>query len=317
MPKIAILDDYLESAMKFGDWKSLPEEYEISIFKNTLVDPRDLIKRLIDFEIICAMRERTPFPKHIFDKLPNLKLFITTGMRNASVDISAAKENGITVCGTEGSKWATAEHTWALIQSCARNIPHDDFMMKKNYWQTRMGVELHGRTLGILGLGRIGEQVSRFGKAFGMDVTAWSQNLSKERCNELDVKLVDKESLFKNSDFLTIHLVLSERTKHIVAEPEFKLMKPNAFLINTSRGPIVKESALITALATRSIRSAAVDVFEEEPLPPNHRFCELDNLVMTPHTGYMTEETYKIFFGQTIENIKAWHTGKPKRALTT
>jgi phosphoglycerate dehydrogenase-like enzyme len=316
MPKIAILDDYTEMALKMADWGSLPGGYETVVFNDNLVEPEALAARLKDFEIICAMRERTPFRAEMFERLPNLKLFITTGMRNASVDVEAAKAKGVVVCGTSGSSWATAEHTWALLMASARNIAHDDRMMRDGLWQTRICLELRGKTLGLLGLGKIGAQVASFGKAFGMDIVAWSQNLNQERCDEIGAELVSKQELFTRSDFLSIHMVLSDRSRGLVGAADLALMKPDAFLVNTSRGPIVDQAALLNTLQAGAIRGAAIDVYETEPLPAGHAYRALQNVVLSPHMGYVTEETYRIFHGHAVENIQAWHDGAPIRELS-
>jgi phosphoglycerate dehydrogenase-like enzyme len=316
LPNIAILDDYTDAALSSADWGLLPEGYNITVFNDHLSEPAALIERLKGFDVICAMRERAPFPAQVFESLPKLKLFITTGMRNASVDISAANKNGIIVCGTSGSGVSTPEHTWALLQACARNIPHDAVMMREGKWQTKIGVELFGRTLGLLGLGRIGGRVAEYAKVFGMNIVAWSPNLTQDRCNEFGAKLVSKEELFGQADFLSIHLVLGSRSHQLVSENELKLMKSSSFLINTSRGPIVDEKALIAALKRRKIRGAGIDVYNTEPLPVDNEYRKLDNIILTPHTGYFTEESYKIFYQQIVENIIAWHNGSPLRQLT-
>ena len=315
MPKIAILDDYTNLALKMADWASLPAEYQTVVFNDNLVEPVALAERLQDFEIICAMRERTPFSAEIFEQLPNLKLFITTGMRNASVDVEAARAKGVVVCGTHGSAWATAEHTWALLQASARNIAHDDRMMREGKWQTRICLELRGRTIGILGLGKIGGQVASFAKAFGMNIIAWSQNLTQERCDEFGAELVNKQDLFRRADFISIHMVLSDRSRGLVTAAELALMKPDGFLVNTSRGPIVDQSALLRTLQVGAIRGAALDVYDVEPLPAEHPYRSLENVVISPHMGYVTEETYKMFHGHAVENIRAWHDGAPIREL--
>ncbi len=315
MPRIAILDDYMRSALAMADWTSLPDGYEPVVFADTVADPDLLVDRLRNFEIVCAMRERTPFPAGVFERLENLKLFNTAGMRNAAVDVAAARARGIVLCGTGGSPWVTAEHTWGLLLACARHIPHDDRMMRANRWQTRVGVELRGRTLGILGLGRIGGQIAHYAKAFGMEMIAWSKNLTANRCAECGAELVTKEELFRRADFVTIHLLLSSRTRDMVGSGELALMKSGAFLINTSRGPIVNEDALIAALRARKIQGAGVDVYDREPMPWDHPLRALDNLVMTPHTGYVTEETYRRFYGDIVENIQAWHDGAPIREI--
>jgi len=316
MPKIALLDDYTNESLSFADWGKLPDGYEPVVFTDNLVDHDALAERLQDFEIICAMRERTPFPAAMFERLGNLKLFITTGMRNASVDVAAAAARGVVVCGTSGSGWATSEHAWALIHACARNIAHDDRMMRDGKWITRVGVELHGKTLGVMGLGRLGGQVATFGKAFGMDVIAWSQNLTKERCEEMGVEPVTKDDLMRRSDFLTIHLVLSDRSRGLVSAADLGLMKPTSYLINTSRGPIIDEAALIKTLKDKKIAGAAVDVYDHEPLPADHELRGLENLLMTPHTGYVTQESYRVFHEHMVENILAWHNGEPIRVIS-
>ena len=315
MPKIAILDDYTNMALKMADWRTLPDGYETVVFDDNLVEPQALVARLKDFEIICAMRERTPFTAEIFAGLPKLKLFITTGMRNASVDVAAARANGVVVCGTEGSAWATAEHTWALLMAAARNIAHDDRMMRDGLWQTRMCLELRGKTLGLLGLGKIGGQVSTYAKAFGMNIIAWSENLTQARCDEMGATLVSKEDLFASADFISIHMVLSQRSRGLVTAADLARMKPGGFLVNTSRGPIVDEAALVETLRGGGIRGAAIDVYGTEPLPVEHAYRGLENIVISPHMGYVTEETYRIFHGQSVENIQAWHDGAPIREI--
>ena len=316
MPKIAILDDYTEMALEMADWGSLPDGYVTVVFKDNVVEPNALVARLEGFEIVCAMRERTPFTAEIFARLPHLKLFITTGLRNASVDVEAAKARGIVVCGTQGSAWATAEHTWALLMAAARNIAHDDRMMRDGLWQSRICLELRGKTLGLVGLGKIGAQVASFGKAFGMDIIAWSQNLTRERCGEIGAKLVTKTDLFSRADFVSIHMVLSDRSRGLVTAENLGRMKQDAFLVNTSRGPIVDQAALLSTLRAGAIRGAAIDVYETEPLPGDHPYRGLENAVLSPHMGYVTEETYRIFHGHSVENIQAWHDGAPIRQLS-
>ncbi|MBT5266697.1 MAG: D-2-hydroxyacid dehydrogenase family protein [Rhodospirillaceae bacterium] len=315
MPKIAILDDYANVSLDMANWGSLPDGYEPVVFKDNLVEVGALAERLADFEIVCAMRERTPFPGEVFAKLPNLKLFITSGMRNASVDFAAARAQGVTCCGTSGSGWGTSEHAWGLIHACARYAPHDDRMMREGKWQTRMGVELHGKTLGLLGLGRLGGHVAKVAPAFGMNIVAWSQNLTAERCAEVGAELVDKDELFRRSDFISIHVVLSDRSRGLIGARELALMKSTASLINTSRGPIVDQAALIEALTTGQIRGAATDVYDIEPLPVDHPYRSLENLIMTPHVGYVTEEGYRTFYSQMVEDIQAWHDGAPLRVI--
>ncbi|MEC8890834.1 MAG: D-2-hydroxyacid dehydrogenase family protein [Chloroflexota bacterium] len=315
MTKVAVLDDYQEVALQMADWKSLPSEAEVIVFKNHLSDENDISKRLEQFEVVSAMRERTPFPKRLLEKLPNLKLLVTTGMRNASIDIPAASKLGITVCGTEGLGYPTAELTWGLIVSLARKISEENSSSRSGSWQTTLGIGLNGKTLGILGLGNLGSQVARIGNAFGMNVIAWSQNLTEERAIENGVTLVTFDDLMKNPDFLSIHTVLSERTRGLIGEKELNFMKPTAFLINTSRGPIVDEEALVQALREGVIAGAGLDVFDTEPLPCQHPFLTLPNTLITPHMGYVTVEGYKIFYSQTVECINQYLNGTPVRVL--
>lgn len=315
MPKIAILDDYADTALELADWGSLAGFEPVS-FNDNLVDHDALVVRLAEFEVVCAMRERTPFPAAVFERLPNLKLFITSGMRNKSVDFAAARRMGVVCCGTESSGTTTTEHTWALILATARHVPHDDRVMKQGGWQTRMGFDLAGKTLGCVGLGRLGSAVARIGaSAFGMKVIAWSQNLTAERCAEVGAELVSKEELFARADVVTIHLLLSDRTTGLVAAQDLARMKPTAILVNTSRGPIVDEAALLETLKARRIRAAAIDVFSREPLPVDDPIRGLDNAVLTPHVGYVTEDTYRLFYGQMVEAVAAWANGSPIRTI--
>lgn len=316
MPKIAVLDDYANVSMRMADWKSLPEGYEPVVFTDNLVEHDALVERLKDFEIVCAMRERTPFPAEIFQRLPNLKLFVTSGMRNNAVDFKAARAAGIPVCGTATSGNTTKEHTWAMLMALARHIAHDDRMMKQGKWQTLIGIDLQGRTLGVIGLGKLGGQVSKIAQVFNMDVVAWSPNLTDERCAEIGVRrAASKEELLRQSDIVSIHVVLGERSRGLIDAAALSEMKKTALLVNTSRGPIVEEAALVAALKAGTIAGAAVDVFDIEPLPEKHPFRELDNILITPHMGYVTEETYKLFYGEMVEDIIAWHKGEPIRIL--
>jgi phosphoglycerate dehydrogenase-like enzyme len=316
MPKIAILDDYTHSALALADWKSLPQGFETVVFDDTLVDHDALVKRLAGFDVICAMRERTPFPASLFARLPDLKLFMTSGMRNRAVDFAAATAQGVVCCGTESYGNTTVEHAVALISALAHNVAHDDRMMRAGKWQTRVGVDVGGQTLGLLGLGRLGTRTAKVMQALGMKTIAWSQNLTAERAAEAGCELVSKDELFRRSDFLSIHLILGDRSRGLVGAHELSLMKPTARLVNTSRGPIVDEAALIAALTEGRIAGAAVDVYDVEPLPASHPLRSLDNLLMTPHTGYVSEQTYRSFYSQMVENIKAWHAGAPVRVIT-
>jgi phosphoglycerate dehydrogenase-like enzyme len=315
--RVAILDDYQHVALLCADWRGLPSGTAVRVFSDHLSDEAALVARLADFEIIVAMRERTAFPRSLLAQLPQLKLLVTTGMRNASIDVAAANELGITVSGTDGLPYPTAELTWALILALARQVPAEDRATRSGHWQTTLGVGLHGKTLGVLGLGRLGTQVARIGQAFGMQTIAWSPNLTTERAAAAGVERVDKNTLLTRSDFLTIHLVLSKSTRHLISASDLTLLRPAAYLINTSRGPIVEESALISALKNKHLAGAALDVFDQEPLPLNHPFRSLPNTVITPHLGYVTQETYKIFYTQAAENIQAFLHNKPTRKLTS
>ncbi len=313
MPKIAILDDYANAALASADWSSLPAGFEPVVFTDNLVDPAGLIARLRGFEIVCAMRERTPFPAEIFAGLPDLKLFLTSGMRNKAVDFAAAQAGGVVTCGTDSPGSNTVELTWALILATMRNVAFDHMTMKQGGWQERTGIGVSGRTFGLIGLGRLGGMMAEIAPHFGLDVVAWSENLTQERCDALGVEKVSKEELFRRADIVSIHTLLSERARGLVTAAELGLMKPSAILVNTSRGPIVDQAALIDALTSHKIRAAAVD--DQEPLPADHPFREIDNLVMTPHSGYVTEESYRLFYGQMVENIQAWSDGQPIRVI--
>lgn len=316
MKRCAIIDDYQECALDMADWGSLASEVEAVSFKDHLADEDEIAARLADFEIICIMRERTPFPRSLLEKLPKLELLLTSGMRNFSIDVAAAVENGVTVCGTPSLGYPTSELTWGLIIGLARGIPLEDRSTRLGSWQRTVGYGLQGKTLGVLGLGRLGGQVATVGKAFGMEVIAWSQNLTAERCAEIGVELVSKEALFERADVLTIHLILGDRTRGLVQAADIARMKPSAYLVNTSRGPIVDEAAMIAALESESIGGAALDVYDVEPLPLDHPLRRLENTVITPHLGYVSVENYQGFYGGAVKNIRAWLDGAPERVLT-
>jgi len=299
------------------DWSVLPSDVQVQVFRDHLADQNAVAQRLRGFEVVMAMRERTPFPRRLLAELPQLKLLITTGMRNASIDVEAARDLGITVCGTRGVGYPTAELTWALILAMVRRVPQEDRATRAGQWQTSVGEGLHGKILGVVGLGNLGSQVATVGKAFGMSLLAWSQNLTAERAAQYGATLVSKDELLAQSDIVTIHLVLSGRTRGLIGARELGLMKRTAYLINTSRGPIVEEQALIQALQQGTIAGAGLDVFDEEPLPLDHPFRRLENTVITPHLGYVTLETYRIFFGDAAEDIRAFLSGTPTRVLTT
>jgi phosphoglycerate dehydrogenase-like enzyme len=308
--KIAILDDYQNVALGFADWDSL--DAEIEVFTKPL---DDVVGRLAGFDVIVAMRERTRFPAEVLAELTELKLLVSTGQRNAAIDVGAARELGIVVSGTGYIAHPTAEHTWALILAAARNLPAEERSMREGGWQVGVGSGLHGKTLGLLGLGRLGARAAKIGQAFGMETIAWSQNLTAEKAAEHGVTAVSKEDLFARADVLSIHLVLSERSRGLVGAAEFAAMKPAAILVNTSRGPIVDEDALLDALRRKEIGCAAIDVYETEPLPADHPLRGLDNTVLTPHIGYVTREVYEIFYGDAVENIAAFKAGSPLRVM--
>jgi phosphoglycerate dehydrogenase-like enzyme len=316
MTPLAILDDYQEVALRMADWKSLGSAVTVEVFHDTLSDQDALAGRLGAFEIIVAMRERTPFRSALLERLGKLKLLVTTGVRNASIDLKAAAERGILVCGTDVVSSSTAELTWGLILALARHISREDQGMRRGRWQTTVGIGLEGRVLGLLGLGNLGSRVAAIGQAFQMRVIAWSENLTAERASSLGVERVEKEELFRRADFLSIHMVLSKRSRGLVDAPELAVMKPTACLINTSRGPIVNESALIAALQSRKIAGAALDVYDPEPLPADHALRRLDNVVLTPHLGYVTVENYRRMYGQAVEDIRAFLEGRPIRIIS-
>ena len=313
--KIAILDDYLGVALDLADWKQLSRDVEVQVFQEVIQDEKDAVSKLQQFEVIIAMRERTAFPKSLLKQLPQLKMLVTTGMRNLSIDMEAAAGLGILVSGTGMLGYPTAELTWTLILALARNLNLEEQSMKKGNWHMRLGIGLKGKTLGLYGLGKLGSQVAKVGQAFGMHVIAWSSNLTQERCNELEVDLVTQEDLFRRSDFLSIHLVLSDRTRGSIGQRELGWMKPESFLINTSRGPIIKENELLEALRSNRIAGAAVDVFEIEPLPKDHPFRSQENMLLTGHVGYVTRENFEKAYGEALENVMAWQAGKPVRVL--
>ena len=315
MLKVAILDDYQNVSQEFVDLKKLSGKYEFKIFSEPFLDEAEAIEQLADFEALLAMRERTPITKNLIDNLNNLRFIITSGMRNKSIDLEAAKKRKIIVSGTEINSNPTAELTWALILSLARNIKSEIDNMFQGYWQTTIGVELKGKILGLIGLGRVGSQVAKIGKAFGMQVMAWSENLNLDKCKELDVLPSSKEDLLSNSDFLSIHVQGGERYKELIKLKEFDMMKKSAFIVNTSRGSIINEDDLIIALSTNVIAGAGLDVYEKEPLPENNKLRFLSNAILLPHIGYVTAENYNIFYTQMIENLEASVNGKPIRLI--
>jgi phosphoglycerate dehydrogenase-like enzyme len=304
--RIAVLDDYQNVALTMADWSVLDGRASVTVFNDHLVEPDAVVARLEPFDIVCVMRERTPLTRAIIERLPRLKLIASTGPRNAAIDVGAAAEGGILVAHTGYDAHSTIEMTWALILASVRQVASENAHLRAGGWQLAVGDTLHGKTLGVLGLGKIGSEVARIGLAFGMNVIAWSQNLTADRAQTCGARLVLREELFRSADILTIHLVLSQRTKGLVGAAELRAMKPTARLINTSRGPIVDEPALIEVLRERRIRGAALDVFDIEPLPADHPFRSLDNVLSTPHIGYVARELYGTFYGDTVKNIMRW-----------
>jgi phosphoglycerate dehydrogenase-like enzyme len=304
--KVAVLDDYQNVALRLADWSAVRRHAEITVFNDHLDDPAAVVDRLRPFDVLCVMRERTPLTRQIIELLPRLKLIASTGPRNASIDTHAAAERGIVVTATGYDSTPTIEFTWSVILASMRRIDREAASLRAGGWQTGLGSNLRGKSLGVVGLGNIGREVARIGLAFGMKVIAWSQNLTEEKASAAGATLVDKQTLFREADVVTVHLVLSSRTRGVVGAPELALMKPTARLINSSRGPIVDQAALIKALQARTIAGAAVDVFDTEPLPADHPFRTLDNVLATPHIGYVTEELYRTFYGDAAASIAAW-----------
>jgi D-3-phosphoglycerate dehydrogenase len=313
--RVAILDDYQNTALNSADWSSVSSQADIEVFNDHIHDEDAVAERLQGFEIICAMRERTPFPRSLIEKLPNLKLIISSGMRNRGIDIDAAKENDVIVCGTKSVGKPTAELAWGLILGLARKIPAEDSNVRAGGWQQTVGEGLIGKTLGIAGLGNLGSRMAQIAKAFDMNVIAWSQNLTQERCDEFDVQLVSKDQLMAQSDFLTIHLILSDRTRGVIGSDDLARMKSTAYIVNTARGPIIDEDALVDCLQRKTIGGAGIDVFSVEPLPADHPFRGLDNTVITPHLGYVEEESYGAYFRGYVEAIDAFLQGEPKNFI--
>jgi len=303
--RIAILDDYQNVALKFADWSAIEKQAEITVF-TTHIGQEALLEKLADFGVLCIMRERTPMNREILTRLPQLKLIVSTGMRNASLDLNACEELGIEVAMTGYVESGTPELTWALLMSMARHVPTEAQNIKTGGWQTTIGVDLKGKTIGIAGLGRIGSKIAGYAKAFEMKVIAWSENLTEEKAHLAGAELVSKERLFKEADFVTVHLILSDRSRDIISTGELALMKPTAWLINTSRGPLINEAALAEALQNKQIAGAALDVYDTEPLPAGHVLRSLENVLATPHIGYVTEETYRVFYSDTVKAIGNW-----------
>ncbi len=315
MKHLAILDDYQNVALTTADWSPLANDVAITVFNDHLDDEHALAGRLRDFEIICVMRERTPFPRSLLARLPKLEHLFTPGMGNASIDVAAARSQSVVVSGSPTLAHPTVELTWGLILARTRRISTDERETRAGRWQTTIGVGLKGKTLGIIGLGRIGAEVARVGQAFGMKVMAWSQNLTPERCADIGAAYAGKEELLRTADIVTIHLRLGDRTRSLISRPEFGLMKNSACLINTSRGPIVDEVALVEALEAGAIGGAGLDVFDVEPLPLDHPLRSAPNTLITPHLGFVTVENYQVFSQAAVENIRSWLDGKPINTL--
>ena len=318
MIRVAVLDDYQHVAANLADWSPVTQRATVDFFHDHLGDYDQVVAKLADYDIVVAMRERTRFPRTVLERLPKLKLITNTGHYMAHIDLPYADERGIVVCETvrkPGPTGAVAELSFALMLALARNLINEDRSVREGRWQNGVGIQLGGKRMGVLGLGRSGAPVTQMGRAFEMDVVAWSQNLTPERCAELGVTYVDKETLFRTSDFIHVQLVLSRRTRGLVGAAEFALMKPTAFLINTSRGPIVDEAALLAALHAGTIAGAGLDVFDQEPLPLDHPLRTAPRTILTPHVGYVNDNSYDSFYVQAVENITGFLDGTPIRTL--
>ena len=315
MLKVAVLDDYQNVFSQIINLDEYKSKYEFTIFNEPFQNELEITEALKGFEVLFIMRERTKITKKLIENLKNLKLIVTSGMRNKSIDLDTAKKNKVVVTGTDINNNPTPELTWALILGLARNFKTEIDNMYQGYWQSTIGVEVKGKILGLLGLGRVGSQVARIGKVFGMQVMAWSENLNLDKCKELEVLPCNKEDLIQNSDFLSIHVQGGERYKNCITLKEFEKMKKTSFLINTSRGEIVNEDDLIIALSTNIIAGAGIDVYDKEPLPESHKLRFVQNALLLPHIGYVTAENYAIFYSQMIENLDSFVSGKPKRVI--
>jgi len=318
MPKLnrlGILDDYQGVALSMGPWDKLPQDLKIKVFRDTIKDQEALVRRLSPFDALLIMRERTPFPRSLIERLPNLQLLITTAARNRAVDLAACAERGITVCGTPSFAHPTVDLTWGLILSLMRHIPEQERALREGRWQVKLGNSLEGKTLGVIGLGNLGSRVARVGAAFGMRVIAWSQNLTEEKAAAAGAVKVDKATLLREADVVTLHLVLSERSRRIIGAGDLAQMKRSAVIVNTSRGPLIDQDALIAALKEGRIAGAGLDVYDEEPLPPGHPILSAPNMVLTPHLGYVTEENYRAYFQGAVEAVLGYLAGSPVREL--
>lgn len=317
MKKIAILDDYQGVALSLGPWEKLKGRAEVTVFRDHLDDTKALIARLSGFHVLVANRERTLLGAEVLAALPHLELIVTSGKRNAAIDVGAASARGATVCGTDTLGYPTAELTWAMILGFARHLPVEATAMRAGAWQTTVGMGLNGKVLGIVGFGRVGTDVGRIGAAFGMKVLGWSRSLTEERAAAAGASSASLETILREADVVSVHLPLSTETRHLISTRELSMMKPGALLVNTARGPIIDEDALIEALKSNKIRGAALDVFNHEPLAASHPLRKLNNVLLTPHLGYVTEENYRMQFAQIVENIDAWLNGKPVRVITS
>lgn len=315
--KVGVLDDYQGVAPRLADWTRLDGRAEVTFFRDHLADEDALVERLAPFDALCLMRERTPFPRTLIDRLPNLKLLVTSGMWNRSIDLDAARDRGIVVCGTQVGSNAMVTLTFGLIFALAHRIVIEDRVVRAGGWQEGIGHDLSGKTLGLIGLGRIGGDVARIAPHFGLRVVAWSQNMTPERAAEFGAEYVDKDELLRRSDIVSVQVVLSERTRGLIGARELSLMKPTAWLVNTSRGPLVDEAALVTALREKTIAGAGLDVYDIEPLPTDHPLRSEPNAILSPHIGYVTEEGYRLYYPQMLEDVEAWLTGAPIRTIAT
>ncbi len=313
--RIVLLDDYQGVSLELADWSRIRGSHDVVAFRDHIADGDELVRRLGAVDVLCIMRERTPVMRSLLEKLPSLKLIVTTGHAHASLDHKAAMERGITVCTTASSRFATAELTFALLLALARQIVSQHNSVRAGGWQLGLGQDVRGKTLGVIGLGNLGAQVAGFGKAFGMNVVGWSQNLTDEQAAAAGAKRVSKEELFRTSDFITVHYKLSARSTGIVGAADIALMKPTAYLLNTSRGPLIDEKAMIAALTEGRIAGAGLDVFDDEPLPRDHFFRTSPHVVVTPHVGYVSRENYMTYYRETVENIEGWLAGKPVRVI--
>lgn len=315
MKRIILLDDYQGIALDYGGWDRVPEEWQLVALEQHLADPDELVEALAEAEIVVAMRERTALPAAILDRLPELKLLITTGMANVAIDVAAAQRNGVVVCGTGMHGPATAELTWGLILALLRKIPSEDAAMRLGGWQNTIGGDLAGSTLGLIGFGRLGRRMAPIAQAFEMEVVAWSQNLDPEEARAAGAEPVEKDALFERADIVSVHYKLSERSRGLVAAAELAAMKPSAYLVNTSRGPLVDTDALVAALHAGEIAGAGIDVYDDEPLASDHPLRKAPRTVLTPHLGYVTEDTYEVFFGDAVEDVLAYLDGAPVRVI--